>query len=188
MKNKLPIVQKISKEYCSDDCVQLMFSFEKAFCIIRCKSNEKHKKNKEDELLYYYNGLEPQDKCKLKYTNKYLSDERRKQFPYSDLPLHIEGKFKKHFVVNQILDYNVLYTIMYGSNSGTFEIYCKAFKTNDGAIVLQDVNLTPLFNMSGEELEQLVSYNTKEPKIKLKANCDDSMKSVEQQKVLSKTL
>lgn len=45
------------------------------------------------------------------YINKYLGDERRKQFPYSNIPTHYSrvGMFKKMTYINQLLDFEQPY-------------------------------------------------------------------------------
>ena len=47
------------------------------------------------------------------YVNKYLEDERRKQFPYSNIPTHFSKiKFKKVIYTNQLLDFEKPYIIV----------------------------------------------------------------------------
>ncbi len=67
------------------------------------------------------------------YINKYLSDPRRKQFPYSDIPTHIEGGiFNKIERINQILDFNRAYIVI--CDTCVFEQF--AIKDGDEALLV----------------------------------------------------
>ena len=160
--NMFPIIQKISPKYCGEDCVQLMFTYDKAFCVI--------KKNEEaNELMFYHNKLK--SNSNIKYTNKYVTDERRKQFPYSNIPLHkIKKWFKTRNVVNQLLDYDSIYVIIRGDENNTLTLFCKVLKDGDSAIVVQDIKMASIFEMNVDELKHLVFQETLEPNIRVSIN------------------
>ena len=179
----LPIIQRISSEYCTKDCVQLMFTYDKALCVIK-KTN---KDTKENELIFYDNSLDSKDK--LEYTNKYISDDRRKQFPYSNIPFHTKRiQFKKYNVVNQILDYDNIYMIMHGNENRIITLFCKVIKDIDSAIVIQDTKLSSIFYMNIDELKALYFDKELESNIKKSINSEISKKERKHLKRLEKML
>ena len=88
------IVQKIAKPYISDDCIQVMIHFTNAMTIL----------NEEGILFHQKND------SNLLYINKYIEDERRKQFPYSNIPFHnVKNGLNKMVYTNQLLEYEKPY-------------------------------------------------------------------------------
>ena len=90
-------VKKIKSCYVGDDCVQIMFAYNDGLTILSPEG-----------VVYHENGTNNE------YINKYLDDERRKKFPYSDIPMHKElFGFK---ITNQILDFNKSYLRFFDGN------------------------------------------------------------------------
>lgn len=99
---KYEFVQKIQSCYVNENGIQIMVPHcaDKPISILNS-----------DGFVYYF---EPNSGL---YINKYLSDPRREQFPYSDLPTHIEGRiFNKREYVNQIFDFNRVYIVICDSH------------------------------------------------------------------------
>lgn len=93
MKKTNEIVQRIQSHYVGDDCIQIMFSYQDTLTIIN-----------QDGMLYHH---KPGSSL---YVNKYLEDERRKQFPYSNIPTHFsKDRSKKTAHTNQLLDFEKPY-------------------------------------------------------------------------------
>ena len=150
------ILQKIDKQYVGDDCVQVMFNYKKGLCIIKDK-----------QIIFYHNCDE--NEAQYKYKNEYLNDERRLQFPYSDIPSHNERiGFKKYITVNQLLDYDTIYTVIRDIGDGPVTTYCKVVKSKDTAIIIQDIILSSPFYMTCDELESFEISNAKKPRVKTK--------------------
>lgn len=93
MKNAYTYVSRIPSHYTGDDCVQIMIGYKKNITMF----------NKE-RIQYHY---VPDSSINV---NKYLNDDRRFEFPYYDIPEHVEriliGKYK---FTNQLLDYEEPY-------------------------------------------------------------------------------
>lgn len=96
MKNeKLEFVQRIQSHYVGDDCIQIMIPHYLNSGITILNS---------DGMTYHY---KPNSYL---FVNKYTSDKRKEQFPYSQIPNHKSRvRFKKLEYVNQILDFNRVY-------------------------------------------------------------------------------
>ena len=96
MKNeKLEFVQRIQSHYVGDDCIQIMIPHYLNSGITILNS---------DGMTYHY---KPNSYL---FVNKYTSDKRKDQFPYSQIPNHKSRvRFKKLEYVNQILDFNRVY-------------------------------------------------------------------------------
>lgn len=93
MEKSKEYVQKIKSHYVGNDCVQVMIPYQNALTIVS-----------PDGMLYHHT---PESRI---YVNKYLEDERRKQFPYSNIPTHYSRiLFKKFAYTNQILDFDKPY-------------------------------------------------------------------------------
>ena len=113
-------IQKINKQYVGDDCVQIMIPF------------------KEDVIMFNDKGVVLS--CGVnssKDVNNYLYDDRRKQFPYSNIPFHQSrvGIFNKVFYINQLLDFEKPYIRL--TDSVIIESY--AVKDKDEAFVMNKV-------------------------------------------------
>ena len=170
------ILQRIDEAYVAADCVQLMFTYDKAMAII-CGVDE------EAKLIFYHNKT--QSSSNFRYTNEYVNDERRKQFPYSNIPIHTKRLlFKKYNVVNQLLNYDTIYQIIRETNDGVFSMYCKVIKDGNSAIVIQGLELNAIFYMTADELKHLNFTKTSEPKIRANLNKGFSSAEIEQQKKL----
>lgn len=90
MKKNLEVVQKIEKQYVSDECIQVMIPYEDAITVLNY-----------DGILFH------SDNESNLYINKYLEDERRKKFPYYNIPTHYSKNFfgKKTTYVNQLFNF-----------------------------------------------------------------------------------
>ncbi len=124
------IIRKVNKYYVGDDCVQVMTGYRGCMLLLG-----------PDQILYH-------DQANCDYINKYLDDERRTQFPYSNIPYHYQRNgFKKVKYVNQLIDFDKPYLKL--SNNGMVEIY--AIKDRDSAFVVSKIC------MHDEEQELLLS-------------------------------
>ena len=96
MKNKsYEFVQKIESHYVGEDCIQVMNSHSLNGVITVLNK---------DGMTYHY---KPDSKL---FINNYISDERKIQFPYSNIPTHKDRiVLKTYEFVNQILDFNKVY-------------------------------------------------------------------------------
>lgn len=113
-------IQQINKPYVGDDCIQIMIPYKNAITILN-----------EDGILF--NDM-INSNVKI---NKYLEDERRKQFPYSNIPTHYskEGLFKKVTYSNQLLEFEKPYIIIRdGVITENFVI-----KDNDRALLINSL-------------------------------------------------
>lgn len=92
---KYEFVQRIESHYVGDDCIQIMIPHFLNYGITILNS---------DGMTYHY---KPNSSL---FIDKYISDERKKQFPYSEIPNHkSRDRLKKVEYVNQILDFNRAY-------------------------------------------------------------------------------
>ena len=111
-------VQRIESHYVSDDCIQIMVphTLNSGITILNSEG-----------MVYHY---KPNSHL---FINKYFSDARKEQFPYSKIPSH-KSKIglKKYEYVNQILDFNRIY-IEIGENE-VKERY--AIKDGDEALLV----------------------------------------------------
>lgn len=94
MKKVNKVVQRIKSHYTGNDCVQVMAAYKDNLTILS-----------KDGISYY------QEKNTDFYINKYLNDDRRYQFPYSNIPTHDEniGFFNRYHFTNQLLNYQQPY-------------------------------------------------------------------------------
>ena len=118
MKNKKhEYVQKIESHYVGENCIQVMnpHSLNDAITLLN-----------KDGMTYHY---KPNSNL---FVNKYTSDERKEQFPYSDIPNHKSRVgLRKYEYVNQLLDFNRVYIEI--SNGIVKEYY--AIKDGEEALV-----------------------------------------------------
>ncbi len=94
-KEKLEFVKRIESHYVGNDCLQIMtpYQLKNGFTMLNA-----------DGMTYHY---KPNSNL---FINKYTSDERRKQFPYSNIPNHKSRVgLKKLEYANQLLDFNKVY-------------------------------------------------------------------------------
>lgn len=94
------IVQRVESHYVGDDCVQVMVPYKSEIIIL----------NKDGIIYSHQNGSHDS-------INNYVNDERRKQFPYSNIPTHRSrvGLFYKMNFTNQLFDFEEPY-IRIGDN------------------------------------------------------------------------
>ena len=136
------MVQRIDSHYVGEDCVQVMIPYRDKISIL---SN--------DEMIFHYkNGS-------YIYINKYLDDERRKQFPYSNIPTHFARvRMKKYAYTNQLLDFEKPYIVV--SDSEVIEKY--AIKDSNQALVISSALTTynsQTLHLTHEELMGFVGQN-----------------------------
>lgn len=158
MVNGSNIIQKIDKKYVGSDCVQVMFKHNHGLVIIKDK-----------QIVFC--DLPHDSTNEFGYINKYLQDDRRHQFPYSDLPEHNEViEADLYVVVNQLLEYDSIYTIMRADNKNneSSTVYCKITKVKNDAIIVQSTDEnSPYFNIDIDMLKNIAEY-APEPKIRTK--------------------
>ena len=105
--------------------------------------------------------------CYSSYINKYITDERRENFPYSNIPIHTETRLlKKMTVVNQIFDFDKLYAVFTKKGNVVSVTYCKVVRDGDSALFISGSSKTKEFCMSVDELKQFRLRWTPEPNIK----------------------
>lgn len=94
MKDK--VIAKIPEHYVSDDSVQVMYGYRDQMALIgEEKTVTKYVDWKNGEII-----------------NSYLTDERKKDFPYSNIPSFVESDlFGKYKNVNQILSFGHQYLL-----------------------------------------------------------------------------
>ena len=137
MKKTNEIVQRIQSHYVGDDCIQIMFPYQDTLTILN-----------QDGMLYHH---KPGSSV---YVNKYLEDERRKQFPYSNIPTHFSRvKFKKVAYTNQLLDFEKPYIrIGDGYFSESFVI-----KDNNQALLISSI-MEPDNHVEHMTYDELLKY------------------------------
>lgn len=86
-------VQRINSWYVGDDCAQIAVSYKNALSILS-----------QDTVLYHHY---PGSSC---FINRYLDDERRYNFPYSNIPTHCDRRlFTKYNYANQLFGFDKPY-------------------------------------------------------------------------------
>lgn len=87
-------IQRIPSHYVGEDCIQIMIPhINDAITILNS-----------DGMTYHY---KPNSEF---FVNKYISDERKEQFLYSQIPTHKDKKDgKKIEYINQLMDFNRVY-------------------------------------------------------------------------------
>ena len=110
------VVRKVPSHYVSDDCLQQMLGYRDGVMIINSK------------------GMIYEDTETDKY-NSYLTDERRFNFPYHNIPTHIQRfGMRKYKFVNLILDYGKIY--LHFTPQGMFTQ--QAFKNGEEGLVVYE--------------------------------------------------
>lgn len=137
MKKTNEIVQRIQSHYVGDDCIQIMFPYQDTLTIVN-----------QDGMLYHH---KPGSNL---YVNKYLEDERRKQFPYSNIPTHFSKvRFRKIAYTNQLLDFEKTYiSIGDGYYSESFVI-----KDNNQALLISSI-MKPDNHVEHMTYDELLKY------------------------------
>lgn len=139
MKNTYTYIDHISSHYVGNDCVQLMIGYKNFMTMFNKGGIQYHKV--------------PNSSYDI---NSYLSDDRKKMFPYNDIPLHYGrvGLFKYTYT-NQILNFEESYITI--SDDTIIEIM--AILDKDDAFVVR--NVLPirkkLIRVTREQLEDLFS-------------------------------
>lgn len=150
------LIQKIDSQYVGDDCAQLMFKYEDGMVII----------NINEQKLFYYDV--PNCINEFGYVNNYLTDERKEQFPYSDIYEHIERTEGQRInVVNQLLDFDCLYKIIRCDSQGrvNVRVYGKLIKDGDEAIFIQSADRNSLTFDAGLRVLKGYVFEASEPKV-----------------------
>lgn len=145
MKNKR-IIQRIDERYVGEDCIQKMVAYKDFLAIFG-----------NGEELYF-------DFQNYGLIHTYLEDERRKYFPYSNIPTHIKTiLFKKYKVANQLLNFDTPYFIF------SKELTSTLYAIRDGASALLVIDFFPSLKVeenyvTREELEDLFASSEDELK------------------------
>lgn len=134
-------IQRIPSHYVGSDCIQIMIPHLNGGITVL----------NSDEMTCHY---KPNS---YHFVNKYVSDERREQFPYSQMPTHksrVRGKKVEY--INQLFDFNRVYIEI--TNGIIKEYY--VIKDGDEALlatkyILPDQKPTKFMNR--EEVEELIN-------------------------------
>ena len=143
MEDRFTIVQRIKSCYVGEDCIQVMVPYEES-CVIFNTSDTQYLDHKDNSFI-----------------NNYIEDERRKQFPYHNIPNHHRNK-KVNFA-NQIYEFDKPYLEM--RLGGVFESY--AVKDGDKALLLTKqliIENPQKFIATREETEELLKCNNENNK------------------------
>ncbi len=144
MKKVSELVQRIESHYVGDDCVQAMAPYRNEITIFN-----------KDGIVFSHNA------DSHIAINKYLEDERRKQFPYSNIPTHYSkiGLFGKINFVNQLFDFEVPYIrVVDGSIIESFAVKDK----NEALLINKIITGTKKTSyVTREELEELYTKSEK---------------------------
>ncbi len=155
---KKTIIERIENYNIGDDCIQTSVSYRNAMTIVG-----------QDGVLYHY--MEGSDK----YINKYLEDERRKQFPYSNIPTYYrkDGMFKIKTCVNQLFDFEKPYIEIH--NGSIIENY--AVKDRGIALLIRKemTKYTSTKHMTYDELMEFVGSKQNPNEQTYYINIDGSM-------------
>ena len=118
----IKVAKKIPSHYVSEDCLQEMIGYKGSLLILSPE------------------GIIYQDTHAKEKINKYLEDERRHQFPFSNIPTHYQrAPFTKYLFTNQLLNFNVPYLQI--SKQGIFTQH--AVKNGDtGIVFLEKIMIT----------------------------------------------
>ncbi len=122
MKKYDEMIEKIHSHYVADNYIQIMLGYSNYLLLFG-----------NNDLMYYKSFIESDSLIREGSKNVYLEDERKNNFPYSQIPEHIERVllFRKLIFVNQILDFEKPYIRI---NDG-FITKMTAFKDGDEALV-----------------------------------------------------
>ena len=207
MKDKNLVVQVIPKSYIGDDCIQIMIPFSSSIILL------------EKELSLEFEHVKCQyliDKMNRDTTlNKYLEDERRNKFPYSNIPLHVTHKgFRKIYNVNQLLDLDKDYYAIVNGSSYCGEDGCRHYlgyimhlyllRDNEDVLLVSkyyslddyDISYDSMVEFQKrkytlEEIKGLMPTRicaSKEPKINTIFNSNIKKKEIEKAKKMVRTL
>ena len=149
---------KLSERNCGEHCCMVMVPVSKTGVIVG-----------REGILFSNDGI-----------NKYIDDPRKKLFPYSEVPIHLEKKVfsEPQLYCNQIFDYDNLYTVL-GSDSCTN--YFPFRKTESGILVRDNcftyLNDTAVYSMSRDDLLESFKSTDEEDRIIILGgkNCSDEI-------------
>lgn len=205
MKNKNLIVQKIPNCYVGENYAQVMIPFTNSILIHVGDSFER------DNIICSYNM---KDKG-IVVVNKYLEDERKNSFPYSDIPLHASYRgIKRTYHVNQLLDfdqdywclvdYDVIKDNIWGEEKELgYVMHMYLIKDRDDTFVVSEyynfnvydrgtlINIIPKRKYTVEEVKYLMDVKIKKtntPKFDYKLNPNIDRKKLEESKNLIRKL
>ncbi|MBQ8901979.1 MAG: hypothetical protein IJY87_02805 [Bacilli bacterium] len=137
MKKTNEIIQRIERPYVGDGCVQFMAPYRKSLTVF-------------DRSGITFHSM-PGSKLEI---NRYIKDDRRKQFPYSTIPMHRErAGFSSVNYANQLFDFEEPY-IRIGDGK-----VIESYVVPDGKEALMISNVMPTIErvqfMTREEVENL---------------------------------
>ena len=143
MKKVSEVVQRVESHYVGDDCIQVMAPYINTITIL----------NKDGIIYSHKNGSHAS-------INKYVEDERRKQFPYSNIPTHYSriGLFGKMNYANQLLNFEEPYIRI--GDGGIIESF--AVKDKNEALLINTIltgDKRSVF-VTRKELEEVFSNST----------------------------
>lgn len=151
---KKEIITIIENKYVAEDCVQIMLPYYKNLSV----------RDKEKYIFCEYNFYEPVfDETYSGYQNTYDKDPRRYLFPFSNIAVHNEGKYK---YANVILDFDRVYIIEVES----ITYYAKVLRYQDKAIVYENLDRRLVESTNEENINLNKVVKAKEPKIRLFLN------------------
>ncbi len=137
----IKIAKKVPGHYVGEDCLQEMIGYSGSLLLLN-----------PDEIVY-------QDTSAENKINKYLTDERRHQFPYSNIPIHYQrAPFKKYLFTNQLLNFDTPYLQL--SPQGIFTQYALK-KDKEGIVVFESLMTTEKPQeslLTREELDRFFDY------------------------------
>jgi len=139
-------IKRIPKHYIGDDCIQVMLPY------------------RDSLILMAKNGIQYYSIPELSiYVNKYLEDERRKQFPYHNIPNHYERNWLiKYNYTNQILNFEESYIEI--NNGMITEMFVIKDKT-DAIIISKTLDSREIVKyMTRKELEKIFEKPQEENK------------------------
>ena len=117
----------------------------------------------------------------------YVEDERRKQFPFSSIPIHKDLNYGATVTyVNVLLDYGKEYSVYVDNNKEA--LIMKAYKDYDKAFVVETFKGSKILNMTVEELKAHKIINAGKPRILKFLNPGFSKKEINSEKRKVKTL
>ena len=162
------MINRIKPEYVGEHCVQIMFPYTE-----KLKIEDGEKTIFKDDKSGYYNN--------------YVDDERRKQFPFSSIPIHKDLNYGTTVTyVNVLLDYGKEYSVYVDNNKEA--LIMKAYKDYDKAFIVETFKGSKILNMTVEELKAHKIINAGKPRILKFLNPGFSKKEINSEKKKVKTL
>ena len=157
MSNKIKCF-KLNEKNCGEHCCMVMVPVSKTGVIVG-----------REGILFSSDG-----------TNSYLNDPRRKLFPYSEVPTHLEKRFPYDLQLysNQIFDFDNLYSVLENDKCTNYF----PFQKNKGGILVRDnfytyANDTAVYSMSRDDLLESLKSTDDEDRIIILGgkNCSDEI-------------